>query len=252
MKTDYNAYTCNINFKRFKNKSIIHLFEIIPFNYYISYLICKIKNKRMQTVLRKHEKNKFLDVDTFNVNSAVYYLLKLNDKQIVAAFYNGEIILFTLKRSIECNKDKINQEVVFKSSSNIATLHFLVKLNEKQIISAEGDDIKIWDLINLKVSKIIECEYGCILSIVKLSNDKIITGHVEGMLYVWDIITGTVLIKMNPDRSPGYFFEIGNVYCLTKLNKDILLSGHDFGSIRILISLLRSLKFKLYYFLKIS
>ena len=150
-----NMFICSIDFKRFKNKSLILLFETIPFNYYISNLIMNIKNRKIQVVIKKYDKNKILYVENIKVKSDVHCLLKLNDKQIVAGLNNGEIILITLTRSLEFNKDKINKEVVVKLTSKISNLLCLVKLNEKQIISG-GDNIIIWDIINLKASKIIK------------------------------------------------------------------------------------------------
>ena len=199
------------------------IFQIINLSYY-NYYTSDIPDKK-EIVISK----KLID---FNMLSKKIDLneMSISIQKIIKDF-NSEEPIFNYEFEWEGNEYKKKYELLPKKDGDdkpdCVTKIIEIKNGNLLVSSLINGQIYVWDLDSKILDYSINAHKSSIWSLIKLSNDNIVSGSSDKMIKIWDILNK----KTEPNiKLRGHK---GTIFCLGEIGKDKIISGSEDRTIKI-------------------
>ena len=199
------------------------IFQIINLSYY-NYYSSDISDKKEITISKK-----LID---FNIVSKKIELNEINKSmQKIIKDFNVENPIFNYELEWEGQEYKKNYTLFPKKDSDDKP-DCITKIIEFRnggllISSLINGQIYVWNLFSKNIDYSINAHKSSIWSMIKLSNDYIVSGSSDKMIKIWDIINK----KTEPNiKLKGHK---GTIFCLGEIEKDKIISGSEDRTIRL-------------------
>ena len=213
-------YISRISYFQNSMKKIFQIINLTYYNYYTSDDADKkdISKKDLidfNTIIKK--------IDLNEINFSLQKILKdFSSEQQIFNFefqWAGE----EYKKVYELKPKKDDTDNKPDCVTKIIELKDLNKL----VSSLINGQIYIWDLSSRNIDKSINAHKSAIWSMIKLSNNNIVSGSSDKMIKVWDIFSGLTdpIIKLRGHK--------GTIFCLGEIEKNKLLSGSEDKTIKL-------------------
>ena len=212
-------YINRMNIFRNAMKKIFQIINLTYYNYYTSNDADK-KEISKKDLIDFNALLKKVDLNEINVS-----LQKLNkDFSIEQPIFN-----FELQWDGEDYKKKYELKPKKDDDDKPDCVTKIIELNNvnKLVSSLINGQIYVWDLSAKKIDFSINAHKSAIWSMLKLSNDHIVTGSSDKMIKIWDILSGMnePTIKLRGHKA--------TVFCLGEIEKNKLLSGSEDRTIKL-------------------
>jgi WD40 repeat protein len=208
-----------MNIFRNNMKKIFQIINLTYYNYYTSNDTDK-KEISKKDLIDFNALLKKVDLNEINVS-----LQKINkDFSIEQPIFN-----FELQWDGEDYKKKYELKPKKDDDDKPDCVTKIIELNNvnKLVSSLINGQIYVWDLSAKKIDFSINAHKSAIWSMIKLSNDNIVSGSSDKMIKIWDILSGMSepTIKLRGHKA--------TVFCLGEIEKNKLLSGSEDRTIKL-------------------
>ena len=212
-------YNNRMNIFRNNMKKIFQIINLTYYNYYTSNDTDK-KEISKKDLIDFNALLKKVDLNEINVS-----LQKINkDFSIEQPIFN-----FELQWDGEDYKKKYELKPKKDDDDKPDCVTKIIELNNvnKLVSSLINGQIYVWDLSAKKIDFSINAHKSAIWSMIKLSNDNIVSGSSDKMIKIWDILSGMSepTIKLRGHKA--------TVFCLGEIEKNKLLSGSEDRTIKL-------------------
>jgi len=137
-------------------------------------------------------------------------LIKLNEKHICSASYDGSIKIWDIK---------------YKGSLKTLNGHLsqilcIIKINSNHVVSGSYDkSIKVWDIHSKKCKQTLLGHSGLVCDLANISNDQIVSAGGDCTLKLWDLISGNCVKTFSVQNRK---VDMIRIICI---NKKQIISG---------------------------
>jgi WD40 repeat protein len=212
-------YNNRMNIFRNNMKKIFQIINLTYYNYYTSNDTDK-KEISKKDLIDFNALLKKVDLNEINVS-----LQKINkDFSIEQPIFNFELQWdgeeYKKKYELKPKKDDDDKPDCVTKIIELSNVNKLVS-------SLINGQIYVWDLSAKKIDFSINAHKSAIWSMIKLSNDNIVSGSSDKMIKIWDILSGMSepTIKLRGHKA--------TVFCLGEIEKNKLLSGSEDRTIKL-------------------
>ena len=199
------------------------IFQIINLSYYI-YYTSDVPDKKEITISKK-----LID---FNILSKKIDLNEMSTSiQKIIKDFNAEEPIFNYEFEWEGSEYKKKYELLLKKDGDdkpdCITKIIEVKNGGLLVSSMINGQICVWDLFSKNLDYSINAHKSSIWSLLKLSNDNVVSGSSDKMIKVWDIL--------NKKNEPNLKLRghKGTIFCLGEIEKDKIISGSEDRTLKI-------------------
>ena len=220
MIKDLNVFLENyINIINFFQNNMKKIFQIINLSYY-NYYLSNEKDKK--DIIFSKELNDFNIISKkIDLNEIIYSSKKLlSNLEEQNQLYNFEL---------KFDGDSYKKLLTFKPPDDpeCITKILEIKSANKLVSSLISGQLLIWDLYSNNYEYSIEAHTSAIWSMIKLSNDNIVTGSSDRLIKIFDIVNqnNDPLVKLRGHK--------GTIYCIGELEDNKILSGSEDRTIKL-------------------
>ena len=220
---DLNAFLENYNSKMdvFKN-NMTKIFEIFNLTYYNYY---KSNDTDKYEIIKKELIDFNALLKRVNLNEMSFSLKKISKD------FNTEQQVFNFELQWDGEEYKQKYELRPKKGDpdNADCVTRIIELkNLNKIVSGLiNGKIYVWDLSTKIIDYSIKAHKSAIWSMIKLSNDYIVSGSSDKTIKIWDVVNG------KSDPTIELTGHKGTVFCLGEFEKNKLLSGGEDRTIKL-------------------
>ena len=204
-----------INYFQNNMKKIFQIINLSYYNYYLS------NEKDKKEITFSKELNDFEIISKkIDINELI------NSSKKLLSHLDEENLLYSYK--LKFVGDSYKKKLTFKSPEDPECITKILELPpiNKLISSSINGQIYIWDLYSNNLESTIEAHSSAIWSMLKLSNDNVVTGSSDKLIKVFDLVNqhSEPLIQLRGHK--------GTVFCLGELEKNKILSGSEDRTIK--------------------
>ena len=199
----------SITFNRFKKKSLIVIYTIIPEE--TSELLLEIKYKKLyKCILKEEEKNKIEDkILSDDQTKIISYIIKLNSTQIASGHWGATIKLWDLPTG-KCIK-------TIRAGGNVVA--FLVSLSKTKFISYVNSTIKIFDISSGICLQTI-FDFNSVNIVIKINKHLITIGEYKH-IKLYDLISGKCILSFDEPEGSLWLVKLSKTQILSSCYKTI-------------------------------
>ena len=213
-------YINKINVFQDNMRKIFQIINLAYYNYYTS----NDSDKKEITITKK--------LNDFNITSKKIDFNEINNTiQRTLKEFGPEKSIFNFEFQWLGENYKKKFELVTKNDSenkpDCITKIIEIKNSNRIVASLISGQIYIWDILSKNLDSSINAHKSAIWSMIKLSNDMVVSGSSDKMIKVWNILGGSTepFIKLRGHK--------GTVFCLAEMEQNKLLSGSDDRTIKL-------------------
>ena len=209
-------YISKINFFRNNMKKIFQIINLSYYNYYLSSNIDKNQITFSKQLVDFNIISKKIDM-----NDLIY----LSKKLLTNFQEENQLYNFEYKFDV----DEYKKKYTLKSPEDPECITKIIEINKynKLVSSLINGKIYVWDLNSNNLDYSIDAHNSSIWSMIKLSNDNIVTGSSDKLIKIFNILdqSSEPIIKLRGHK--------GTIFCLGELEKNKILSGSEDRTIKL-------------------
>jgi WD40 repeat protein len=195
------------------------IFQIINLSYYNYYLSSNI-DKNQITFSKQ-----LVDFNIISKKIDMNDLIYLSKKLLTNFQEENQLYNFEYKFDV----DEYKKKYTLKSPEDPECITKIIEINKynKLVSSLINGKIYVWDLNSNNLDYSIDAHNSSIWSMIKLSNDNIVTGSSDKLIKIFNILdqSSDPIIKLRGHK--------GTIFCLGELEKNKILSGSEDRTIKL-------------------
>ena len=211
-----DSYITKINFFQINMKKIFQIINLSFYNYYLS----NDQDKKEIAISKQ-----LIDFEINSKKIELNEIIQLSQKTIKNFQEEEQIYNFEIKFEGGEYKKKFNLKQDGEGKPECVTKIIEIKEQNKLVSSLINGQLLVWDLYSNSLESTINAHKSAIWSMIKLSNQNVVTGSSDKLIKVFDINISEPLIKLKG--------HIGGIFSMGELEKNKIISGSEDRTIKV-------------------